>query len=57
MDYFYSSPTDPQLPTVPKIIGDPAINYYWVVRGQSLDGVSGNSNRVGEFDFALVAGS
>lgn len=47
---------DGSLPTV-QVIGDPATNYFWVVRGQNGEGVSENSNRVGEFDFALVAGS
>ncbi len=38
------------------IIGDPATNYFWVVRSRNGDGVSEVSNRVGEFDFGLVAG-
>ncbi len=56
VDYYYNPPADPQLSKV-QVLGVPAVNYFWVVRGQSLDGVSGNSNRVGEFDFALVPGS
>lgn len=53
-DYY---PTyDPNLPRL-QILGIPAVNYFWVVRGQSGPDVSANSNRVGEFDFALVAGS
>ncbi len=40
----------------PVVIGDPATNYYWVVRGANWRGVSPNSNRVGEFDFALTPG-
>lgn len=39
-----------------QIIGDPATNYFWVVRSRNRDATSGLSNRVGEFDFALVAG-
>lgn len=39
------------------VIGDVNTNYFWVVRGRNGDGVSDNSNRVGEFDFALVPGS
>ncbi len=38
------------------IIGDPATNYFWVVRSRNGDGASEISNRVGEFDFGLVAG-
>lgn len=56
VDWYYNPPADPQLPPV-QVIGDPATNYFWVVRGRNSDGVSENSNRVGEFDFALVAGS
>ena len=39
------------------IIGDPAQNYFWVIRSRNGDGISANSNRVGEFDFRLVPGS
>ncbi len=39
-----------------KIIGNTAVNYYWVLRSRNGDGVSTLSNRVGEFDFALVPG-
>ena len=39
------------------VIGDPAHNYFWVVRGRNGDGASEPSNRVGEFDFAVVKGS
>jgi hypothetical protein len=42
-------------PAVP-LVGDPANNYFWVVRGSNELGASGESNRVGEFDFALVKG-
>lgn len=48
-------PADGTLPEV-QVIGDPATNYFWVVRGENADGPSANSNRVGEFDFALMAG-
>jgi hypothetical protein len=37
-------------------VGDPLINYTWVVRGANWRGLSGSSNRVGEFDFVLVPG-
>jgi len=43
------------LPAV-EVIGDVAHQYFWVVRGANDNGVSDNSNRVGEFDFALVPG-
>ncbi len=39
-----------------QIIGDAASNYFWVLRSRNGDGVSGLSNRVGEFDFNLVPG-
>ena len=40
-----------------QVIGDPAQNYFWVIRSRSSTGVSAPSNRVGEFDFQLVPGS
>ncbi len=40
-----------------QLIGDPAVNYTWVVRSRNGDGVSELSNRVGEFDFALTPGN
>lgn len=43
-------------PPAVKIIGDTAVNYFWVLRSRNGDGVSALSNRVGEFDFALVPG-
>ena len=55
-DGYYAEPDDPQLPAV-QVIGDVTTNYFWVVRGRSGGHVSGNSNRVGEFDFALAPGS
>ncbi len=39
-----------------QVVGDADNNYFWVVRGANWRGVSDNSNRVGEFDFALVRG-
>ena len=45
------------------LFGDPAHNYFWVVRSRNGDGVSANTggstntNRKGEFDFQLVPGS
>lgn len=55
VDRYSAGSSDTLLPTI-QVIGDPATNYFWVVRGQNGDGVSENSNRVGEFDFALVKG-
>lgn len=41
-----------------QVIGDPAVNYFWVVRTRNSAGeVSDIQNIVGEFDFALVKGS
>ena len=38
-------------------LGDPADNFYYVVESACAnDFYSGPSNRVGEFDFALVPG-
>ena len=39
------------------VIGNAAVNYYWVVRSHCGGTPSINSNRVGEFDFALTPGS
>jgi hypothetical protein len=36
--------------------GDPAHNYFWVVRAANAYGTSSTSNRVGEFDFSLTPG-
>jgi hypothetical protein len=47
--------TDP--PPAVQVIGNPAQNYFWVVRGRNSSSVSSNSNRTGEFDFQLVPGS
>lgn len=38
-------------------VGDPATNYFWVVRGVVAGGASGPSNRAGEFDFSLTRGN
>ena len=38
-------------------IGDVDLNYFYVVRGINAAGTTGDSNRIGEFDFALVPGS
>ncbi len=38
------------------VIGDPGTNYFWLIRARNGDGVSGPSNRTGEFDFALTPG-
>jgi hypothetical protein len=40
----------------PDRIGDPDVNYFWVVRGVVAGGASGSSNQVGEFDFRLALG-
>lgn len=40
----------------PNRVGNPDVNHFWVVRGVLAGGASGPSNRVGEFDFALVRG-
>ena len=42
---------------VPGMIGDPANNHYFLVLAQNDCGVSGPSNRTGEFDFTLVPGN
>jgi hypothetical protein len=39
------------------IIGDPAQNYFWVVRGRNSNSVSAPSNRTGKYDFRLVPGN
>lgn len=41
----------------PNRIGNPDENHFWVTRGWLNGGTSGPSNRVGEFDFALVPGN
>jgi hypothetical protein len=38
-------------------IGDPVTNYFYRVRSFNAAGASADSNRVGEFDFALQSGS
>jgi uncharacterized repeat protein (TIGR01451 family) len=38
-------------------IGDPVTNYFYLVRSLNAAGASADSNRVGEFDFALQPGS
>lgn len=49
-------PCTPQAPTV-TVVGDVAHNYFWVVRvGNDSDDFA-ISNRVGEFDYALVKGN
>jgi hypothetical protein len=44
-------------PSPGPIIGDPAQNYFWVMRSRNGTSVSANSNRMGEFDFQLVPGN
>jgi len=39
------------------VVGDPAQNHFYVVRGYVNSGASGPSNQVGEFDFELVPGN
>jgi hypothetical protein len=38
-------------------IGNPNTNYFFLVRVFNSDGAAADSNRVGEFDFALAPGS
>jgi len=40
-----------------EIIGDPALNRFYLVRAFDAAGASADSNRVGEFDFAMEPGS
>lgn len=59
--YFTAPPsapgcTNPQSPAE-TILGDVADNYTWVVRVGSTSTEYDTSNRVGEFDFAIVPGS
>ena len=37
--------------------GNPALNYFYVVRGVNPRGAPGLSNRIGEFDFAVTPGN
>ena len=53
VDGYSSGLDDPRLDDV-QVIGDVSANYFWVVRRRSGESESGNSNRVGEFDYALV---
>jgi hypothetical protein len=39
------------------VLGDPATNYFYLVRSLNAAGAAADSNRVGEFDFALQPGS
>ncbi len=41
----------------PGAIGNVETNYFYIVRGINAAGMAGISNRVGEFDFALVPGN
>lgn len=41
----------------PGHVGDPVVNDFYLVLGWVGGGVSGPSNRIGEFDFARVPGS
>jgi hypothetical protein len=38
-------------------LGDPNTNHFYLVRSLNAAGASADSNRVGEFDFALQPGS
>ncbi|MCA9926985.1 MAG: hypothetical protein KC419_00855 [Anaerolineales bacterium] len=51
---YQNSTTSPWLD--PGAVGNPALNYFYLMRSVSC-GESGNSQRSGEFDFALVPGS
>ena len=39
------------------VVGNPAQNHFYVVRGYVSSGASGPSNQVGEFDFELMPGN
>jgi len=43
--------------TASGILGNPAVNHYFIVLAQNVCGASGPSNRTGEFDFALTPGT
>jgi len=45
--------------TVPAagVLGNPAVNYSFLVFAQNGCGASGPSNRTAEFDFGLIPGS
>ncbi len=48
-------PCAPQAPTT-TVIGDPAHNYFWVVRGGNSSNEFADSNHVGVFNYALIKG-
>ncbi len=50
------TPCTPQSPTT-TVIGDPAHNYFWVVRAGNSANEFADSNRVGAFNYALVKGN
>jgi len=39
------------------VLGNPAVNYTFLVLAQNACGASGPSNRTAEFDFSLTPGS
>ncbi|MBM4461677.1 MAG: hypothetical protein FJ011_28625 [Chloroflexi bacterium] len=43
--------------TAAGVLGNPAVNYTFLVLAQNGCGASGPSNRTGEFDFDLIPGS
>ncbi len=43
--------------SLPGDIGEPTTNHFYVVRGIGSGGANTDSNRTGEFDFALTPGS
>ena len=43
--------------TAAGVLGNPAINYTFLVLAQNGCGASGPSNRTAEFDFSLTPGS
>ena len=42
--------------TAGDVLGNPAVNYDFVVTAQNADGTSVPLNRTGEFDFSLAPG-
>jgi hypothetical protein len=43
--------------TDPAVLGDPAVNYFYLVHAFNAAGAEADSNRVGEFDFAVIPGN
>ncbi len=54
---YATAATSPWLDPDPSAIGDPATNYYYVVRAANACGESGDSQQLGAFDFAIQPGT